>query len=83
MPEEKNAAAQGGSETGDGKELLFAPDCIYRDGKYYLYFCMSDNSEGVAVSDRPEGPFKDLVQLPCSGKITSWSFYLSSISYTK
>ncbi len=47
--------------------LLFAPDCIFKDGKYYLYFCMSDDSEGVAVSDRPEGPFKDWVQLPCGG----------------
>lgn len=47
--------------------LLFAPDCIYKDGKYYLYFCMSDDSEGVAVSDFPEGPFKNPVQLPCGG----------------
>lgn len=47
--------------------LLFAPDCIERDGKYYLYFCMADDSEGVAVSDRPEGPFTDPVQLPCGG----------------
>ena len=27
---------------------------IEKDGKYYLYFCMTDDSEGVAVSDRPE-----------------------------
>ena len=47
--------------------LLFAPDCLYRDGKYYLYFCMSDDSEGVAVSDQPEGPFANPVQLPCGG----------------
>lgn len=47
--------------------LLFAPDCLYRDGKYYLYFCMSDDSEGVAVSEKPEGPFTNPVQLPCGG----------------
>lgn len=47
--------------------LLFAPDCIEKDGKYYLYFCMADGSEGVAVSDRPEGPFMNPIQLPCSG----------------
>ena len=47
--------------------LLFAPDCIYKDGKYYLYFCMSDDSEGVSVSDRPEGPFEIVKQLPCGG----------------
>ena len=49
------------------KELLYAPDCIEKDGKYYLYFCTSGGSEGVAVSDRPEGPFGDAVQLPCGG----------------
>ena len=47
--------------------ILFAPDCIERNGKYYLYFCMPDDSEGVAVSDRPEGPFSDPVRLPCGG----------------
>ena len=47
--------------------LLFAPDCLERDGKYYLYFCMPDDSEGVAVSDRPEGPFEDIRQLPIGG----------------
>ncbi len=47
--------------------FLYAPDCIYKDGTYYLYFCASDDSEGVAVSDRPEGPFGDPVQLPCGG----------------
>ena len=47
--------------------FLYAPDCMEKDGKYYLYFCMSDDSEGVAVSDSPEGPFKDPVQLPCGG----------------
>lgn len=47
--------------------LLFAPDCIEKDGKYYLYFCLADDSEGVAVSDRPEGPFQAPVQLPCGG----------------
>ncbi len=47
--------------------LLFAPDAVYKDGKYYLYFCMSDDSEGVAVSNRPQGPFENPVQLPCGG----------------
>lgn len=43
----------------DSKLELFAPDCIYRDGKYYLYFCMKTGVEGVAVSDTPWGPFTD------------------------
>ena len=46
---------------------LFAPDCIYKDGKYYLYFCMSDGTEGVAVSDSPKGPFTNAVKLPVDG----------------
>lgn len=68
-------AAQNGEDMKEAFEkaeeekpaLLFAPDCIEKDGKYYLYFCMQDDSEGVAVSDKPEGPFKDPVQLPCGG----------------
>jgi arabinoxylan arabinofuranohydrolase len=36
---------------------LFAPDCVYHAGRYYLYFCLSDNSEGVAESLQPTGPF--------------------------
>lgn len=54
-------------DDGPKPALLFAPDCAYRDGTYYLYFCMQDDSEGVAVSERPEGPFTNPVQLPCGG----------------
>ena len=46
---------------------LFAPDCICKNGKYYLYFCLSDGSEGVAVSEAPTGPFKNAIRLPMSG----------------
>ncbi len=56
------------SQKGLPKDLrLYAPDAIEKDGKYYLYFCMSDDSEGVAVSDRPEGPFGNPVKLPVQG----------------
>lgn len=39
--------------------LLYAPDAWYRNGKYYLYFCLASNTdtEGVAISDLPTGPF--------------------------
>jgi len=39
--------------------LLWAPDCIFSNGKYYLYYCMNDrlNAEGVAVGTSPSGPF--------------------------
>lgn len=62
------AAIEQQAEAGVPKDIrLYAPDAIYKDGKYYLYFCLSDDSEGVAVSDSPEGPFRDAVQLPVSG----------------
>ncbi|MBO4392597.1 MAG: family 43 glycosylhydrolase [Clostridia bacterium] len=40
-------------------EVLFAPDAIYKNGKYYLYICGPGNYEGVAVSESPYGPFTD------------------------
>ena len=62
------AAQHGITEAPEQRsDMLFAPDAIYKDGKYYLYFCMSDDSEGVAIADKPEGPFADPVQLPCGG----------------
>ena len=40
---------------------LWAPDAATKDGKYYLYFPARDKKGifriGVAVGDRPEGPF--------------------------
>lgn len=60
-------AGSDGESTRRKEHLLYAPDCIEKDGKYYLYFCMDDDREGVAVSDKPEGPFGHAVQLPCGG----------------
>lgn len=43
---------------------MWAPDCIYRNGKYYFYFPTAPDSTygrgfaiGVAVADKPEGPY--------------------------
>jgi hypothetical protein len=44
---------------------MWAPDCIFRNGKYYFYFPAPAKdtiygrgfSVGVAVADKPEGPF--------------------------
>lgn len=40
-------------------DILYAPDAAYKDGKYYLYYCLASNknTEGVATSDSPIGPF--------------------------
>ncbi len=43
--------------------LLYAPDAARKNGKTYLYLCMSDDTEGVAVSGSPTGPFTGAVQL--------------------
>ena len=37
---------------------LYAPDIAERDGQYYLYYDMSDWTEGVARADSPAGPFR-------------------------
>ena len=38
--------------------ILYAPDCQYRDGSYYLFFCQPGKiPPGVAVSKSPTGPF--------------------------
>ena len=44
-------------------ELLWAPDCIGKDGKYYLYACTSGGGEVTAVCDSPAGPFTDMKPL--------------------
>jgi hypothetical protein len=56
-----------------GKQL-WAPDATEKDGKYYLYFPARDKEDvfriGVAVGDKPEGPFKpDLEPIPGSYSI--------------
>ena len=42
---------------------LFAPDCIYYHGRYYLFFCNADRSEGVAESLSPTGRFTNAVPI--------------------
>ncbi|MET4571503.1 beta-xylosidase [Stenotrophomonas rhizophila] len=56
------------------KEALWAPSVVEKDGKYYFFFSANDiknDSEvggiGVAVADRPEGPYRDLLGKPLIG----------------
>lgn len=42
---------------------MWAPDCIYRNGKYYFFYPATPKdfkmgSIGVAIADKPYGPFK-------------------------
>lgn len=44
---------------------MWAPDCVYKGGKYYFYFPASPKGKkgfnvGVAIADKPYGPFKPL-----------------------
>lgn len=48
---------------------MWAPDCVYKNGKYYFYYPTLPDSTygkgfgiGVAVSDHPEGPFVPLAK---------------------
>ncbi len=55
-----------GIEWSDG--LLWAPDIAKRGDTYYLYFCQSDGSEGVAESPYPYGPFVNARRITMGGK---------------
>jgi len=53
------------------KRAMWAPAIVEKDGKYFLFFGANDiqsNNEyggiGVAVSDKPDGPFKDYLGKP-------------------
>lgn len=57
-------------------KAMWAPSVIHANGKYYLFFGANDiqsNEEvggiGVAVADRPEGPYRDALGKPLIGKI--------------
>ena len=54
---------------------IWAPSITKKDGKYYLFFGANDIQNdkqpggiGVAVSDKPEGPFKDHIGKPLIDK---------------
>jgi hypothetical protein len=55
---------------------LWAPSAIALDGRYYLFFSANDIKKdgqpggiGLAVADRPEGPFTDALGKPLIGVI--------------
>ncbi|WP_238006636.1 family 43 glycosylhydrolase [Dactylosporangium sp. AC04546] len=54
---------------------MWAPAPVQRNGKYYLYFAANDIQNdsslggiGVAVADRPEGPYSDALGRPLIGQ---------------
>ncbi|MBK8884973.1 MAG: family 43 glycosylhydrolase [Bacteroidales bacterium] len=58
-----------GDEVRYSDDNLYAPDCQYANGSYYMYYCLANNSatEGVAVSKEPTGPFINGKNIRLSG----------------
>lgn len=59
------------------EKAMWAPSVIEKDGKYYIFFGANDVHEGeiggigVAVADKPEGPYKDLIGKPLINDIVN------------
>lgn len=45
-------------------QLTWAPCVVERDHKFYLYYGNGDKGIGVAISDSPTGPYKDISTKP-------------------
>lgn len=62
-------------------DMLFAPDVVEKDGKYYLYAYIVNAHGCVAVADRPEGPFQLLSKYafqdtPENDRITTHGWFI-------
>ena len=60
------------------RRALWAPSIVAKDGKYFLFFSANDihskeecGGIGVAVGNRPEGPFADLIGHPLISDIVA------------
>lgn len=73
----KHSAILDTSEVKWANRAMWAPAVLRKDDKYYLFFGANDVHEGevggigVAVSDRPEGPYKDLLGKPLINEIVN------------
>ncbi|MDR0892270.1 MAG: glycoside hydrolase family 43 protein [Mediterranea sp.] len=59
------------------KRAMWAPSVVQAHGKYYFFFAANDvhpgelGGIGVAVADRPDGPFKDALGKPLIGEVVN------------
>ncbi len=73
----KHASILDTTEVKWAKIAMWAPAVLTKDNKYYLFFGANDVHEGeiggigVAVADRPEGPYKDLLGKPLINEIVN------------
>lgn len=74
---ERNHAIIDTAEVRWAEKCLWAPAIVENRGKYFLFFSANDVHEGetggigVAVADRPEGPFRDLLGKPLINDIVN------------
>jgi arabinoxylan arabinofuranohydrolase len=52
------------------KKYAWAPDCAYKNGKYYFYYPTDKEYIGVAIGKTPLGPFKDPLKKPLLSRDT-------------
>ncbi|MCM1317994.1 MAG: glycoside hydrolase family 43 protein [Bacteroides sp.] len=65
---------KGGADGQWNKDCFWAPEVYERDGKYYMFYSANSRNNpnredenfmiGVAVADKPDGPFTDLFNRP-------------------
>lgn len=60
------------------RRAMWAPAIVHKGGKYYLFFAANDIQHetqtggiGVAVSEKPEGPYKDYLGRPLLNRIVN------------
>lgn len=62
----------------DRTDAAYAAHVVEKNGKYYYFISTNGSGIGVAVADRPEGPYKDALGKPlltnedCFGASHSW-----------
>ncbi|WP_166335388.1 glycoside hydrolase family 43 protein [Sphingobacterium chungjuense] len=67
---EKHERILDNTEVKWANKAMWAPAVLEKDGKYYIFFGANDvhpgevGGIGVAVADKPEGPYKDLIGKP-------------------
>ena len=72
---EKHSRILDTAEVKWARRAMWAPSVVEKDGKYFFFFGANDiqNDQavggiGVAVADKPSGPFKDYLGKPLIGK---------------
>ena len=72
---EKHSRILDAAEVKWARRAMWAPSVVEKDGKYFFFFGANDiqNDQavggiGVAVADKPSGPFKDYLGKPLIGK---------------